>query len=166
MDRIGLAKKIRDRRLELGISVSAAARTAGVNRITWTNWEKLSQPSLPEEFNFVRIEGVLQWHPGGVRLALAGQDPIRIEDIPHAATPVVQDLNEEVLDDLRALREELLRAGARAEGPVMRFLESREPDRDKRMRTWDAFITEVRQQQEDAERDEAIQLRKRASPFE
>ena len=52
---------IRSRRLELGLSVSRAARTADVDRGTWTDWEKGNR--TPFEANYVKIERALQLPP-------------------------------------------------------------------------------------------------------
>ncbi len=66
---------IRDRREELRLSQSAAARAASVARSTWINWEK--GVSEPERFNYAAIDDVLEWERRrGVDEILAGRDPI------------------------------------------------------------------------------------------
>jgi transcriptional regulator with XRE-family HTH domain len=65
-----LPQEMADRRKELGLSMSEAARIAGVHRLTWRSWEKAS--SRPEDFNHVNIERTLQWEPGSVASKLRG----------------------------------------------------------------------------------------------
>jgi transcriptional regulator with XRE-family HTH domain len=59
------------RRQELGISQSAAARQAGVSRGAWRAWE--SGEAIPQDFNYVRIETVMQWEAGSAELAVLGR---------------------------------------------------------------------------------------------
>lgn len=77
--RPSLHKYMADRRKELGISVSAAARAAGVARSTWIGWE--SGVRTPYDSNYAAIENVLKWERRSVETILAGGAPTPIEDI-------------------------------------------------------------------------------------
>lgn len=74
MNAVNLGQQIRDRREELRLSQSAAARAAGVARTTWVNWEKGA--AQPERFNYAAIDDVLEWErKQGVDAILSGRDP-------------------------------------------------------------------------------------------
>ncbi|TBL29073.1 XRE family transcriptional regulator [Verrucosispora sp. SN26_14.1] len=69
-----LAQKIKKRRLEdLGLSVSAAARAAGIDRATWTSAEKGDRDTQPH--NWAGIERALNWRPGSIAAILEGGHP-------------------------------------------------------------------------------------------
>jgi DNA-binding XRE family transcriptional regulator len=75
MNAVSLGELMRDRREELRLSQSAAARAAGVARSTWVNWEK--GVAKPERFNYAAIDDVLQWErKRGVDEIQAGRDPV------------------------------------------------------------------------------------------
>lgn len=163
MDREGLAEKIKVRRLHLGMSISGAGRDAGVHRLTWRGWE---HGVLPEEFNFVRIEKVLQWLPGGVLRALAGQEPVLAED---AAEPEPTDINEEMLEFLHLVTEQLVSTPVEVisheeadefVSQLMRKWERAERDRGRYLRTLKRF------REEDAQRHSLTTERKSHTPNE
>lgn len=79
-----LGKQMSSWRHELGVSASAAARSAGVHRLTWRAWEH--DEAVPETYNHVRIERTLRWRAGSVAAALAGK-------------PVVLDTGPELRDE-------------------------------------------------------------------
>ena len=79
-DRTRLGQRIADRRRELGLSVSAAARLAQINRATWTGTETASRRT--EEYVYGGIERALQWAPGSIAATLAGGNPTPQGD-PH-----------------------------------------------------------------------------------
>lgn len=62
---------MKDRRLALGLSVSAAAKIADVDRATWSKWEKGT--AKPFDSNYVNIERALQWPPRQVSGILNGR---------------------------------------------------------------------------------------------
>lgn len=62
------------RRKQLGLSQSAAARKASVDRMTWRAWEE--DRSTPQDYNYVKIEHALEWEPGSVEAKLSqGRTP-------------------------------------------------------------------------------------------
>lgn len=69
-----LGELIRKRRLQLGLSMRAAAIAAGVNRTTWataeTGGRRTTEHLLPG------IERTLRWAPGSIDLVLAGGNPV------------------------------------------------------------------------------------------
>lgn len=65
-----LQAAIRERRIELGMSISAAARIAGVSRATWTGAERGERAT--EAYNFGAIERALRWPAGTIERLLAG----------------------------------------------------------------------------------------------
>jgi len=82
MDEVGqrdhLAKAIEMRRLALGLSASAAARTAGIDRATWSSAEKGERDTLPH--NWAGIERALRWKAGSIAAILGGGEPSPAED--------------------------------------------------------------------------------------
>lgn len=68
-----LAAKVRARRVELGLSVRAAAQAAEMDRNTWSYLEDGSRRTA--EFKYAGIERALRWEPGGVSAILAGGEP-------------------------------------------------------------------------------------------
>ncbi|WP_146755545.1 transcriptional regulator [Micromonospora saelicesensis] len=68
-----LARKVRARRVELGLSVRAAAQAAEMDRNTWSYLEDGSKKTA--EFKYAGIERALQWEPGSVTAILDGRDP-------------------------------------------------------------------------------------------
>jgi len=80
-----LGQWMSSRREELGTSQSAAARAAKIARSTWVNWEKDNK--IPERFNYVRIETVLDWEPGSVQAVIDGQAPA-VRRKEHGVPPI------------------------------------------------------------------------------
>lgn len=80
-----LAKTISARRLELGLSASAAARAAGIDRNTWSSAEKGERET--QAHNWVGLERALRWRPGSVAAILDGRDPTPVD-----AEPVDEEL--------------------------------------------------------------------------
>lgn len=70
-DRLG--ELIEDRREQLQLSASRAARLAKVSRGTWQGIEKAARET--ESYNFAPVEGVLGWKAGSIKKVLAGDDP-------------------------------------------------------------------------------------------
>ncbi|GLY80778.1 hypothetical protein Airi01_090450 [Actinoallomurus iriomotensis] len=84
-----VARGVRDRRRQLGLSMSAAARAAGIEREAWASLESRSRPTVEfSQETEERIEWVLQWAPGSLwSIALCG-------------TPVVPDASSAASSDL------------------------------------------------------------------
>lgn len=83
-ERLGHA--IESRRKAMGLSLSAAARLAGVDRATWTGSERGTRQT--ETYNYASIERALKWVPGSVETVLAGGDPIELPQ-PDSGRPRV-----------------------------------------------------------------------------
>jgi hypothetical protein len=72
-DRERLGQAIAARRKALGLSLSAAAKIAGIDRGTWTATERATRQT--EEYTYAGIERALQWVTGSVERILAGGEP-------------------------------------------------------------------------------------------
>lgn len=83
-----LGSRIRQRREEIALSQSEAARQAGVRRGAWVSWE--NQGVTPERHRYVLIERVLKWEPGSVEAVLEGGKPrpARVEHSPPNRLPI------------------------------------------------------------------------------
>lgn len=68
-----LGTRMEQRRKELEISQSGAARSAGVSRSAWIAWEK--DTAEPEKHNHAKISRALRWTTESVEAALAGEEP-------------------------------------------------------------------------------------------
>jgi hypothetical protein len=75
--RARLGQLIEQRRKTLGLSLSAAARAAGINRATWVGTERVTRRTA--EYNYVAIERVLGWAAGSVDAILAGSEPAAVQ---------------------------------------------------------------------------------------
>jgi transcriptional regulator with XRE-family HTH domain len=73
MDRERLADCVAQRRKELQLSASQAARLARVARGTWIAVEKAERAT--EDYNYAGFERALQWQLGSMEAVLAGGDP-------------------------------------------------------------------------------------------
>lgn len=71
--RVRLGQLVSEQRKRHSLSVSAAARAAGIDRGTWTGLEKGIRDT--EDYMHVRIERVLGWAPGSIDTILAGGQP-------------------------------------------------------------------------------------------
>lgn len=70
---------MRQRRRQLGLSISRAAKEAGIDRGTWTSVEEATRETA--EYNYGPIERTLRWKLGSIDVILAGGDPVP-EDAP------------------------------------------------------------------------------------
>lgn len=75
--RVALARQVRERRGALKLSVSRAARLAGVDRATWTGMEAATR--VPQSHNRTAMERVLHWAPGSIDRVLAGAGSPEVE---------------------------------------------------------------------------------------
>lgn len=91
-----LARFVQARRLELGLSVRAAADGAGINRATWATIEEGS--SRLQKHRWARIERALSWTPGSIQAVIDGGQPTPLKVERGSRT----DLEEE-LDRIQAL---------------------------------------------------------------
>src|SRR5262245_44782522 len=71
--RSDLARAVRDRRLELGLSLRAAGPAAGMKRVAWAELEN-GDHRLGQRF-WAGLERALAWAPGSVAAILAGGEP-------------------------------------------------------------------------------------------
>jgi transcriptional regulator with XRE-family HTH domain len=71
--RARLGELVAARRTELGLSQSAAAALADMDRRTWSDIEKNQRAT--EDYNLVKVEIPLRWPPGTVRAILEGREP-------------------------------------------------------------------------------------------
>lgn len=121
-----LGTHMRQRRIPLELTQTAAAKQADVQRSTWSNWER--DINIPEGHNHARIERVLRWRPGSVADFL---DRL-IEPVPlPAAEPAEPSrlAEEDVLrHEIRAERAKAAAALARADALEARL--KREAVRD------------------------------------
>lgn len=86
--RTRLGQLVEQRRKTLGLSLSAAARAAGVNRATWVGIERLTRRTA--EYNYAVIERVLGWAAGSVDTILTGGEPTALaKDRPRPSSPQV-----------------------------------------------------------------------------
>lgn len=95
-DRGRLGELVSKRRRELGLSISAAARNAGIDRATWTGTERGARRT--EAYNFAGIERALTWEPGSIDRILTGGEPAPADQHPAAAPEPAPDfdLKEEI----------------------------------------------------------------------
>ncbi|WP_127501198.1 hypothetical protein [Actinoplanes solisilvae] len=95
-----LAATVRQRRLDLGLSLRAAADQAGVARGTWMALEGGNRVILAN--NHAAIERVLQWTSGRIARLLEDGDSAsattseEVEKRGHAAVPVMDDAVERI----------------------------------------------------------------------
>lgn len=89
-----LAELVKTRRKGQGLSVSAAARAAAINRDTWTDFENGTRRL--REYNYAGIERALDWGPGSIDSILAGGDPKPMGDQPPRPATGDDELVEEI----------------------------------------------------------------------
>ncbi len=85
-----LAKRVRARRVELSLSVRAAAAAAEMDRNTWSYLEDGSRRT--SEFKFAGIERALRWESGSVAAILEGRDPTPAQPENNTAAPVDEEI--------------------------------------------------------------------------
>lgn len=72
--RLTLGGRIENRRKDLGLTQTQAARQTGVHRNTWRAW---AQGARPDDSNHRAIEEFCDWAAGSVEAALEGRLPTR-----------------------------------------------------------------------------------------
>jgi hypothetical protein len=80
--RAKLGRLIKARRLALGLSLSRAAKSAPIDRVTWTAAEDATRST--RRIHFAAIERVLHWSPGSIDAILDGRDPTELPEPPAA----------------------------------------------------------------------------------
>lgn len=75
LDRLGDA--VRQRRQSLGLTITGAAKAAGISHITWIRVEK-GEPVRP--LTWAAVERTLRWAPGSCRAAATGGEPRLIDE--------------------------------------------------------------------------------------
>jgi hypothetical protein len=95
MDRDRLAQAVKERRRELRLSVSAAARAASVARNTWDGVET-GQRKLAE-FNYAGVEVALNWAHGSIDAVLTGGHPTPLS-APPEPVEVRDDTERDIMD--------------------------------------------------------------------
>jgi transcriptional regulator with XRE-family HTH domain len=101
-----LADAVKARRLDLGLSLRAAADAAGIARNTWTSLEEGSRRTAVT--SYAAIERVLQWKSGSIEQAKAGNKPTPLPANTSTQEPAVglhTDNADEAL--LRIMRSEI-----------------------------------------------------------
>jgi hypothetical protein len=89
-----LATQVRQARQTAGISIDAAADSAGMSPVTWGRVEK----ALPvRALSYAGVEKVLGWAPGSVAAILAGGEPAPVARHTDLAEIAIRKI-EEVLD--------------------------------------------------------------------
>jgi hypothetical protein len=94
----------------LGLSVSKAARDAGISRTTWIAVEAGSRET--QSYNYAPIERVLRWEPGSIEAVLAGGEatPVVVQGTARADLGLVAAARG-VVDDARRDGPEAILAG-------------------------------------------------------
>lgn len=80
-----LRRLIFERRRQLTLSVSAAAKAAGIHRNTWAALERGERET--EDYIFGGVERALRWKTGSVDAILAGGNPAQNDEKPSPANP-------------------------------------------------------------------------------
>jgi len=86
-ERQRLGALVRARRRQLGLSIVAAARTAGVNRGTWEALESCTRAT--RDHNYAGIERALRWQAGSIEAILTGGTPTPLPGSPPFEDPDV-----------------------------------------------------------------------------
>lgn len=85
-DWVRLGRFVQQRRAAKGLSQSAAAASAGINRGVWSSIEKATG-SKPYDTTIAAVERTLDWQPGSVDAVLGGGVPSLVDTDPRDATP-------------------------------------------------------------------------------
>lgn len=93
-----LGQRVTEQRKALGLSISSAARRAGINRATWSALERGERET--EEYIFAGVERALDWDTGSIDAILRGDPPAPTRAAE--PTPPVPDLMA-MEDEIRAI---------------------------------------------------------------
>lgn len=87
-----LGALMRERRLERGLSVRAAAAAAGIDRATWASAETGTRDI--REHSYAAVERVLRWAPGSIfEILQEGGEPAPVDDPARTGTPLPADFD-------------------------------------------------------------------------
>jgi hypothetical protein len=81
--RARLGTLVNKRRVTLGLSVTRAARRAGIHRVTWASIEQGLRDT--QEHNYGPVEQALGWAEGSIERILAGGQPALEGEVPTSA---------------------------------------------------------------------------------
>jgi hypothetical protein len=96
-----LGALISRRRNELSLSLTAAAKAAGIHRDTWTGLERAERTTEP--YIYGRFERVLGWSPGSIERILAGGDPELLSSTrPPTNPPTAERPSEHLIKEIWA----------------------------------------------------------------
>lgn len=112
-----LARMVKKRRTALGLSVSEAARRAGIDRATWTSLEDRARAT--QDRHFGAVERTLGWATGDCETILAGGSPT-LRD----AQPAQEDVAERRAELISLSVEQFV---ARFRGAESVFLDAGDP---------------------------------------
>lgn len=93
-----LGQRVTERRTALGLSISSAARVAGIHRNTWSAIERGERET--ESYIFGGVERAMLWEPGSTDKILNGGEPVPIDrqqQAPSAPTPTYDSVEDELL---------------------------------------------------------------------
>lgn len=107
-----LGHQVRQQRQQLGLSIRAAARAAGVDRATWTGLEEGTRAT--QDRHYAGIERALDWPPGTIESIMSGEPR-------QPAAPELRDDNERRIWAMDMVDEDLRREYIRM------YRERREP---------------------------------------
>lgn len=123
----------------MALSISAAARSAGIDRGTWTGLERGHRAT--EDYVYARIEKVLAWKPGSIDNVLGGGDPEQLAPAADRGTTGAADDTAELDFELDMIEASDLPRG-------MKNAMIREAQRLRRQQLADQEAFQRRQEQE------------------
>lgn len=92
-----LATVARKRRLDLGLALNDKnAKAAGTSKGTW---QRVERGEAIRPTNYTKIDGLLQWAPGGCLAILRGDEPIESSPSENDPSVMISKLPPEVLDE-------------------------------------------------------------------
>ncbi len=101
-----LARSIRNRRTQLGLTQPELSTRANINAITISNLENARQ-GPPREGTAQRLERELRWKPGAIAHALTGGDPADYTDDPPTEAEITIELARSIITAVTDLEKEL-----------------------------------------------------------
>lgn len=101
-----LARSIRNRRTQLGLTQPELSARSNINAITISNLENARQ-GPPREGTAQRLERELRWKPGAITHILAGGDPADYTDDPPTEAEITIQLARSIITAVTDLEKEL-----------------------------------------------------------
>lgn len=96
-----LGELVKKRRIELSLSVRAAAKVAGIDRATWTGLEEGTK--VTQDRHYAGIERALRWPTGYIASVASGVHP----DARDPGAPELRDDNERKIWSMDLVDEDL-----------------------------------------------------------